>query len=243
MPKSSIDRLTPSWLQVAQALDRGLAVLDHRVLGQLEVERAGRQRALGQHPLDQELDAALAELDRRQVDRHLQAGRARCPARARCCRQALRSTQAVKRRDQPDVLGQPDELARPDQAAIGMVPAHQRLDPDHPVGRELELRLVVDDELLAGQRLAQLALEGHRAAGGDVHLGGEEAVGVAARLLGPVHGELGVLQQRLDGAAVGRGHGDADAGADVHLAGADHERRGEGLAQPPRQLGRIVRAA
>ena len=60
--------------------------------------------------------------------------------------------------------------------------------------REVELRLVVDDELLGRQRLAQLALEGHRAARGDVHLGGEEAVGVAARLLGPVHGELGVLE-------------------------------------------------
>ena len=107
----------------------------------------------------------------------------------------------------------------------------------------LDLRLVVDNELFGRQRLAQLALQGDRATRRDVHLGGEEPVRVAPGLLRPVHRELGVLEQGLDGAAVGGGHGDADAGADVDLAGADHERRGERLAQPPGQLGRIVRAA
>ena len=68
-----------------------------------------------------------------------------------------------------------------------------------PVSREVDLRLVVDDELLAGQSLAQLALQGDRPPRRHVHLGGEETIGVATGLLRPVHREFGVLQQRLDG--------------------------------------------
>jgi hypothetical protein len=100
----------------------------------------------------------------------------------------------------------------------------------------------MDHELLRRQRLAQLALKSDRAARGHVHLGGEEPVAVAPGLLRPVHGKLGVLEQGLHGPAVGGRYGDADAGADMDLAGADHERRGERLAQPAGQFGRIVRS-
>jgi hypothetical protein len=147
-------------VQVAQALRRGLAVLDDRVLGELDVERGRIEAALAQHALDQELDPALAELHRREVDRHLHVAQplvAPDPVLAAGCAQHP----GRQRRDEADVLGQPDELARPHQPALGMVPADQRLDPDQPVRGEVELRLVVDDELLGGERLAQLALERH----------------------------------------------------------------------------------
>jgi hypothetical protein len=42
-----------------------------------------------------------------------------------------------------------------------MVPAHS-LDADHPVGRQIELRLVMDDGLFAGRGLTQLALRSPR---------------------------------------------------------------------------------
>ena len=68
--------------------------------------------------------------------------------------------------------------------------------------------------------------------GALAHLGGEEAVGVLAFLLGPVHREVGVAQQRVGvGAVLGV---DADAGAraerDVVVVGAAGP--GEPVEQP-----------
>src|SRR4029079_18042625 len=40
-----------------------------------------------------------------------------------------------------------DELARPDHATGGMHPADERLEAGHPSGRDLEDRLVVEDEI------------------------------------------------------------------------------------------------
>jgi hypothetical protein len=51
------------------------------------------------------------------------------------------------------------------------------------------------------------------------------------------------LEQRPHRLAVGRKEGDADAGADMHLLLVDDEGLGEGVAQPPCQLRRIVGAA
>src|SRR5207237_4623422 len=75
-------------------------------------------------------------------------------------------------------------------------------------------RLVVELELLVRQRLAQVELEDAARLDGVRHLVTEEAIGAAAVGLGAVQRHVGVLEQRVGGDA-GRGHGDADAGADL----------------------------
>ena len=61
----------------------------------------------------------------------------------------------------PGALGDLDELRGRDVAALGMVPAQQRLDADQPLVVERELRLVVQGELVVGlQRAAQVAEQG-----------------------------------------------------------------------------------
>ena len=147
-----------------------------------------------------------------------------------------------QRPDQPDVLGQRDELGGPDHAAARMAPAQQRLDAGDPAALEVALRLVVDGELVGGEGLAQLALEQAGTARHEVHLRREEAAAVAAVRLGPVHRELGVLEQPVGGLAVGREQRDADAGAGVELLAVEHERLAEAVDQAARQRARLVRA-
>ena len=66
---------------------------------------------------------------------------------------------APDRLDQAAVLGDRDEVGRVEQAALGVLPAHQRLEPMISPVREGDHRLVVEVELVAFERVAQLALD------------------------------------------------------------------------------------
>jgi hypothetical protein len=54
--------------------------------------------------------------------------------------------------DQPGVLGQRDELGGGDHPALGVVPAHERLDARRSTGVEPEDRLEVQRQLVARER-------------------------------------------------------------------------------------------
>ena len=60
------------------------------------------------------------------------------------------------RHDQPGLLRNADEVLRPQHAERGVVPANQRLDADDAVRRDIDLRLVVQLELLAFDRAPQV---------------------------------------------------------------------------------------
>ena len=64
----------------------------------------------------------------------------------------------AERHDQPGLLGERNELGRRDHAALGMVPAQQRLEAADLVALEVDERLVVELELAVGERLAQVEL-------------------------------------------------------------------------------------
>jgi hypothetical protein len=102
------------------------------------------------------------------------------------------------------LLGERDEALRQHHAALGIVPAQQRLRAVHrPVG-EIDDRLVVQRELVVAQRAAQrrLDVQALRAPLGELR--GEEAEAVSPELLRVVHRGVGILQQRLRvGAVVG----------------------------------------
>ena len=116
-----------------------------------------------------------------------------------------------------------------------MLPAHQRLDADDVAGLQLQLGLVVQHELVARERLAQLAeaLEPRRAV---VVALAVEQLELGAEVLGRVHRRVGAAQQRGRVAAVVRVAGDADRRLDVHGDAADQELAIERGAQPPRDL-------
>ena len=112
---------------------------------------------------------------------------------------------AADRLDQAAVLGDRDELGRVEQAALGVLPAHQRLEAADLAGAKVDHRLVVERQLVALERVPQLALDLEPAHRAGPHLGVEEHAAGAAALLGPVHRRVGVADQQLGvGPALGR---------------------------------------
>ena len=123
------------------------------------------------------------------------SGRSSCQPST--CRQARLLHPAADRLDQAALLGDRDELARVEQAALGMVPAHQRLEADDLAAAQRDDRLVVELELVAVERVAQLALDLEAAHGPRPHLRVEDLAAAAAALLRPVHRGVGVADQQL----------------------------------------------
>ena len=62
---------------------------------------------------------------------------------------------------------------------------------------------------------AQFAFEGDASVDGLLHLRIEEAQGIAAELLGLIHGDVGLFQQLIDRLLVAVEQSDADAGCAV----------------------------
>jgi hypothetical protein len=116
-----------------------------------------------------------------------------------------------------------DELPGRQQAALGVLPAHQRLRAAHPPAVEVDLGLVVQDELVAAEGPAQVAEQGQPA--GRVHveprLVGDDAVLADLRL---VHRDVGRAQHAALVAAVLGGEGQPDAGLDAQGHALDDER-------------------
>ena len=126
-------------------------------------------------------------------------------------------------------------------AVARAMPADERLDPDDGAGLEVDLGLIVEHELAAGDGLAQVGLDGLALDRVGVHLGPEELVVVAAGVFRLIHGEIGVAQQgfRIRGIA-GEG-GDADARGDAQVMPGDAMRRIEREDDLLRAERRIVR--
>ena len=113
------------------------------------------------------------------------------------------------------------------EAPRRVLPAQQRLDAAHPVGAQVELRLVVQDELVGADGVAQLAHE-REPLRAEVREVGRVLEHRLVRLLGRVHREVGALEEVVDLGAVGRPERDADAGfrADRHARHVDVGREG-----------------
>ncbi len=131
------------------------------------------------------------------------------------------------RLDEPALLGQRDELHGRHQPQLRMLPAHQRLDPAQTAVGQRHLRLVVQAQLVALHRLAQLAEQFEALAHALVHRLGPVLEAVAPQRLGPVHGGVGLAEQGLAVGAVARKQCRPGAGGDeqfvpVHPDGFGH---------------------
>ncbi len=140
--------------------------------------------------------------------------------------QASRSTHSPIGDDEPGFLGDRNELGGRDRAALGMVPAQQRLEAARR-GSSLRPseRLVDQAQLAACERLAQALLEHAAMLQRVVHAPLEEVVGAAAFALGAIEREIGILHQRVGVVAVARARcAMPTAGADHDLVAVDVER-------------------
>ena len=102
-------------------------------------------------------EVRVGDLARGQVDVHRHRRRASALQR-RAWRQACSSTHAAERDDHPALLGDRDELRGREQPALGVLPAHQRLEAADRAVAEADDRLVDDAQLVALERAAQVAL-------------------------------------------------------------------------------------
>src|SRR6185312_2801561 len=131
-----------------------------RRLRQLELQGAARQVEFLETVIDQAEQLAILELQRRQIDAHRQT--LESPAElAPLAELAAGFGQypASELDDEPALLGMRDELVGPDQPALGMVPAHQRLEAGEAVAADVDDGLVVDAHLALLQRTPQLGIE------------------------------------------------------------------------------------
>ena len=99
----------------------------------------------------------------------------------------------------PGLLGQADERERRHQTALGVLPADERLEPDDPVGPEVDDRLVVGAQLVALEGAPEVALEIEALERLGAHRRVEQREVPGRIALGPDHRDLGLAQQLVRG--------------------------------------------
>ena len=112
-----------------------------------------------------------------------------------------------------------------------MLPADEGLDLADLTGDQVDDRLVVDAELLVGDRPAQLDLDLETPPGLDLHRLPERGVAALAQGLRLVQGDVGRAQQLVGVVGRGLADGDADAGGDDDLVAIELERSTQALEQ------------
>src|SRR5580700_4130405 len=132
------------------------------------------------------------QLDRGSIDRNAQRRKA-CVLPAARLPAAFAQNPAADRHYEAALLGDRNEMTGRDQAALRMTPADEGLRAHDRTRLEIDLRLVVQHELLLLQGVTQAGLEGLPLECADIHLGLEELVVIAATVLGVEHREIRVL--------------------------------------------------
>jgi serine/threonine-protein kinase len=201
-------------------------------LGDLELEVGRSDPGVVEHGAVAGEEFRLAELLERKVDRDAAGPRHLLLPGAVVAADALQHPLADLL-DQVRFFRERDELRGRDVAVVREPPSHQRLAADHPPVAQVHLRLVEDHELVALHRAAELALHHQPLDRGRAHLAREEAVAVAAVLLGVVHRRVRVADQVDDVVGIPRAQRDADAAGDVQLVLVELERPPEFVEQLP----------
>ena len=220
-----------------------LRILHQRALGdfQLQIGRVdlGFRQHLG-HAVHQ---VGLGELPAGQVDVDLQRRPVReIPVPDRGLLAGPAQHPFADRHDQAGLLGQRDEVQRRQHAAVGMVPAHQRLDADDLAGIQRHDGLVVQQHLVAVQRPAQVILQVQHRHCALVHAGVEQGDLCLAVALRAVHGKVGIAQDIL-GLAIGRiPHRHADGGGADDLLAVELEWLADRVQHVTGEGQRLVRA-
>ena len=226
--------------------DRRLGVLEHRRSRSARgraVTAAGRSRS--RTPRSRSMNSGRWTWSGDRLTLTKKSGcRSPAASQAATWRVASSRTQRPSARIMPFSSASRDELVGPDQAAGRVAPADERLDAGGSPGRQLDDRLVVDDQLAAADAPGELRRQ--RVAGDDrgVHRRVEDRDAALAAGLRRVHRDVGVAQQLVGALDRLASDGDADAAADHELLALDRERDLERLDDPvrdglrPAQVGR-----
>ncbi len=223
VPKSSIDTPTPPARSASSAAIAALGIDQRGALGDLHREplAAGWRGARSSSATC----SGSSGSSRLRADRLTDISEVDAAPRQRDhLRERLLDHVQRERPDERGRLDLRDELVRAEQAALGVLPAHERLHAGDTPALQVDLRLVVEDELAALERPSDLAEQDQAVrvevvARGRVHVdparvrarAGERRVGALQQQLGPV----GVLVHDRD----------ADARLDVQRDAVDHDRR------------------
>ena len=97
--------------------------------------------------------------------------------------------------DQVALLGHSDEFAGPDDAARGVLPAQEGFEPGYLARGDVDDGLVMEDELVGGDRALERGCQGVARDHRSGHLRLEERNPVLASRLGRIHRDVGVAQQ------------------------------------------------
>ena len=210
----------------------GLTGVQQQAFGQLQLHARGLDLLLPENVTQRVDQFGVVELAGRQVDgdAHLaHAGRVQAVQHAA----GLAHHPFADRHDQPGFLGQADEGVRREHALGGMLPAQQRFQAGQAVGLQAQLGLVIQQQLVALDGVAQVVLDELAAMGFGIQLRGEHLPAVLAAGLGLVQRQAGLLHQLL-GMAVGLdvAH-QADGGGDVDQLVGHEQRTAEQVQQLP----------
>ncbi|MNS72333.1 hypothetical protein D3C72_1057400 [compost metagenome] len=203
-----------------------LHVADHGRLGDLQLQTRGLQPRLQQDLMHQTRQVHMAQLHRRQVDRDAVRLRPGGGLLAGLTQHPFADGQ-----DQAGLLGHGDEVGRRDVAAALVLPAQQDLVARRLAGLDRGLDLIVQLELFVIQGLAQGLGDAAAGAHGLIHVRLIEADIDRQRPLGPVHGQVGVVDQGRQVVGVLGPQRDADAGAAGQVGVFDVDRLDDGGAQ------------
>ena len=198
-------------------------ILHQRRLGDLELERRRRDAVRAERVAHLIEKAALLQLAQRQVQRHAARRRHRALPRAVVGADAVQHPIA-ELQDEIRFLGERHEVRRKHEAALGQVPAQQRFDAFDAPRRDAVLRLVVQAQLVALERAAQLALQHQPLDGLRIHVARVVLEAVAAGFLRLVQRRVGVANQVDDVVAVARVDRDTHARREEDLLAVHLER-------------------
>ena len=101
--------------------------------------------------------------------------------------------------DETGLFGDGDEFGRGHEAALGVLPSHESLDAEHRGAAQAHDRLKVHAQLITLEGPAQVGLDLEALEGDRTHAPLERLDPVASPLLGPVHGRVGIAQERVRG--------------------------------------------
>ena len=208
-------------------------------LGHLEGEPVGGHPVLDEQPLHLADEAAPEQVAGRHVDRD---GAARSHlVEGRVVRQRPGEHHAGQLTHQARALGEGHELAGGEQPQLGVLPAHERLEPDHLAGPDVHLRLVVQDELFVVDAVAQVLVE-RVPVGEDLGRGVVPLPAPRAEALRGVHGQVGGPEELVDGGPVVAVHRDAHGAPHRQLDVVEDDRGRQLQQQPVRQVLHVVGA-
>jgi hypothetical protein len=144
----------PEHVERLEDLAGALGVDHDHALGDLELERARGHLVLGEQPFDPFGQRLVEQIGRRQVDgdADVEAG----PAPARELSRGGLEHELGERAHEAALLHERQEGVRVEQPAGGMLPAHERLRTERGSGHDVDLRLVVQDELVLAERRVEI---------------------------------------------------------------------------------------